>query len=103
MGRLDLRLSVVATRNRNLPVVPPPAGGQTPPARPPVIARNLMELKSVARELGRLYRQMRRGAIPSQEATRAAYVLGRLSDVLELVVIERRLEQLEKLYGDNSR
>ena len=62
-----------------------------------------MELKSVAREIGRLYRGMRRGEIPSQEATRATYVLGKLADVLELVVIERRLEQLEKLYGDNSR
>ena len=85
-----------------------PNDGQTlmppaPPGKPPVICRDLMKLRNVAKEVTKVYRQMRRGEIPSQEGTRAVYVLGKLADVLELVEVVDRLEQLEKLYGDNSR
>ena len=60
---------------------------------------NLAKLDDVARELGWLYRQVDRGLLPSQEATRRAYLLQVLTKTLEVTTLERRLDQLEKTHG----
>ncbi|MDA8362977.1 MAG: hypothetical protein M0Z84_03980 [Gammaproteobacteria bacterium] len=69
---------------------------------PPVISRNLLRLESIAKELGRIYRAMRRGEIETQDGTRLAYVLRQLSDVLELLQLEARITALENQTAEES-
>jgi hypothetical protein len=69
----------------------------TPPA--PQRRLNLAKLDDVARELGYLYRQVDRGLLPSQEATRRAYLLQVLTKTLEVTTLEQRLDRLEKTHG----
>ncbi len=65
------------------------------PTHRPIIARDLLTLPAIARELGRVYRAMRRGELPTQDGTRLAYVLRQLSDVLALLQLEGRIKALE--------
>lgn len=46
-------------------------------------------------ELGRVYRQARRGSLDLGEATRLAYILREIRCALEASDIERRIEVLE--------
>ena len=79
---------------KHLSVVP--GDPSAPPFKPPKITRDLSKLSNVAKEIVRIYRDMRHQRITSQEGTRATYVLRQLADVLELAEIERRLEAIEK-------
>lgn len=49
----------------------------------------------VARELARLYRQMKAGRIPTADGSRLAYVLHLLRQTIEVGSLEQRIEALE--------
>jgi hypothetical protein len=50
----------------------------------------------ILHELGRLYRQTKRGEVPSAEAFRMASILGIMRQCLESSDAEQRLAQLEE-------
>ena len=52
----------------------------------------------IVSELGKVYRQARRGQLDTQDATRLAFILREIRIALESSDIEKRLEVLE---GDN--
>ena len=68
---------------KTLRVIPPPR-------------LNLTTVDDIRRELGKVYRDARSGALQTQEATRLGYLLDLLRKMIEAGEFERRLEQLEK-------
>jgi hypothetical protein len=56
----------------------------------------LKTLEHVKRELGRLYRSVKAGDLPSDEGSRRAFILNTLGRIIEAADLERRLEILEK-------
>lgn len=60
----------------------------------------LATLRDLRDELGRLYRQARSGIIQTQDATRLAFVLGQLRELLVVIDIEERLKALEERHND---
>lgn len=80
------------------------AGGRVPArsGRAPAPRRiPLRTLDHVANELRKLYRDTRCGLVPSSDASRMAFVLDRLSKVLELTELERRICALESQEGNH--
>jgi hypothetical protein len=70
------------------------------PARVSIIpAPRLDSLRRVRLELSAVYRDARAGRIPSSEATRLAYVVRQIADLLEVERIEQRLDALEQRAG----
>ena len=68
-------------------------------SRFPTLTRRSIRLKTlddVRRQLARLYRDARSGIVPTQDATRLAYLLDRLARVMEGGLLEARLEALER-------
>lgn len=63
------------------------------PVRTPPI--KLDTLRHLRDELGRVYREARIGKIPTQDATRLAFVLGQLREMVLAMELERRVEILE--------
>lgn len=65
---------------------------------PPATPRLRIPLRSaddVCRELARLYRQMKSGAIPPADGTKLAYVLNLLRQAIETGELETRIAALE--------
>jgi len=94
------------TDKKRLSVVGNAAAGELMPPAPPwppvKIARDLTKLTSVAREIARIYRAVRRGQMRSEEGTKATYILRQLAHVLEVTQIEKRLNEMERqLLGNN--
>jgi len=56
---------------------------------------DLRDAHAIRRELGMVYRDMRSGAIETQEGTRLAYVLNLLRQSYETCVLQGRLEGIE--------
>lgn len=56
----------------------------------------LKRLEDVKRELGRVYRAMKSGAIPHEDGTKRAFVLGQLGKIIEMADLERRIAALER-------
>ena len=56
---------------------------------------NLSTAAGVRRELARVYRDARSGALDAQDATRLGYLLMQIAKMIELGDLERRLEALE--------
>jgi len=71
--------------------------GQAPSAISaiPTPRLNLNDLDGVRREMAKVYKDMRGGAIPSQDGTRLVYVLGELRKMFEVCELEKRIELLE--------
>lgn len=57
---------------------------------------HLKTIDHVRLEMGKVYREMRLGKIPTNEGTRLVYVLGQIGKMIELHEIEKRLEVLEQ-------
>ncbi|PTQ82072.1 hypothetical protein C8R21_10651 [Nitrosospira multiformis] len=57
---------------------------------------NLHDLEAVRREMARVYRDMRGGAIDTQDGTRLVYVLGEMRKLFEIIELERRIHALEE-------
>jgi hypothetical protein len=58
---------------------------------------DLATLTDVRRELGRVYRDMRKGAVATQDGTRYTYVLKAIADLISQSDLEARIEALERL------
>lgn len=69
-------------------VIPAPRLVRTPPVK-------LDTLKNIRDELGRVYREARAGKIPTQDATRLAFMLGQLRELVMAMEIESRIAALE--------
>ena len=57
---------------------------------------NLHDLEAVRREMARVYRDMRGGAIDTQDGTRLVYVLGEMRKLFEIIELELRIQTLEE-------
>lgn len=70
---------------------------RTPPVK-------LHTLQNIRDELGRVYRQARIGKLPTQDATRLAYLLGEMRQMIMAMDIEARITQLERNrnHGNNT-
>jgi hypothetical protein len=68
-------------------------GEWLPPAPPKI---RLSDLESVRREAAAVYRDMRRGAIKTQDGTRLIYALDRIGHLLEVAQLEQRIAALEQ-------
>lgn len=74
-----------------------------PPAPPPTSRRIcLKSVDAVRREMGRVYRDARRGEIETTEAAKLTYILAELRKTFEISVLERRLAALEGNHGINA-
>lgn len=71
--------------------------GRTPP--PKIDLRNA---EAMRREMAAVYRDMRSGRIDSQVGTRLVYVLNALRQAYETDVLQRRVEELERLLPEFS-
>jgi hypothetical protein len=63
----------------------------------------LTTVGQVAAELGRLYRQARRGDVAVADASRLATILASMRQCLEASELERRIEQMEAALAVNTR
>ena len=68
---------------------------------PPVGAARLGPIRlttvdEIRVEMAKVYREARRGKLPTEEATRLVYVLTQIVKVHEMAVIERRIAALEQ-------
>jgi hypothetical protein len=74
-------------------ICPVPVG---PPAKPPSPRLRLDRISDCKRELARLYRSARREEISTQTATRLAYLLNMMAQMIETSELEKRVEAIEK-------
>ncbi len=58
---------------------------------------NLSSAEDVRREMGKVYRDARLNVIPSSDATRLVYILSQILKAHELLSIEKRIIDLEKI------
>jgi hypothetical protein len=66
--------------------------------RPTTLRRaDLATLTDVRRELGRVYRDMRKGKVATQDGTRYTYVLKAIADLIAQSDLEARIEALERI------
>jgi hypothetical protein len=56
----------------------------------------LKTLEHVKRELGRLYRSVKAGDLPSEEGSRRAFILNTLGRIIEAADLERRIAAIEQ-------
>lgn len=70
------------------------SGTVDPPPHVPKI--KLKKLEDIRREMARVYRQMRAGAMRKEDGTKLVYVLGELGKLMEREIIEGRLAVLEE-------
>lgn len=61
----------------------------------------LTSVGRVAIELGRLYRQARRGDVTTQDAARLATILAAMRQCLEASELERRIDEMEAALTNN--
>ena len=67
--------------------------------RPPRVGR-LDTIGSVATEMGKVYRQARKGDLATGDAMRLVQMLSHIRGALEIGEIERRIEDLERSYRE---
>jgi hypothetical protein len=92
------------TRNSRMCKVKAATISATPFVIPSVYVGRLNSMDDWARELSRLYRQMRKGTVPAELGTKLAFV-GRIAALAtkmseELRAIEQLRVQLEKIQGN---
>jgi len=63
----------------------------------------LKKLSDLRQELAFVYRDTRQGLIPTQDATRLTYILTALRQVIEVEMVEQRLDSLEKIVEQRHR
>lgn len=71
----------------------------SPAPRPASPRLRLEKIADVKRELSRLYREARRGEITTQTATRLAYLLNMMAQLIETAELEKRVALLEQPHG----
>lgn len=75
---------------------------QEPKAPPPPTVGRLHSLRGVRRELAKIYVDARQGALLPSSAAKLAYILTCLTKVLEVEILERRLDAIERHAGYRS-
>lgn len=75
--------------------------GSTLHASPTPRRIDLATLEQVRSEMARVYRESRSGKLDSQEASQFTYVLSQIGKMIELAVLEKRIERLEGLQDGN--
>ncbi len=70
-----------------------------PVPTPPI---NLHDVEAVRREMARVYRAMKARTIDTQDGTRLVYVLTQIAKLHEIVEIERRIDELERLSSERQ-
>jgi hypothetical protein len=80
--------------------VPLDAVSLRPVPTPPI---NLHDVEAVRREMARVYRGMKAKTIDTQDGTRLVYVLTQIAKLHELVEIERRMVDLERIANEPKR
>lgn len=88
----DIGNDDVATLAENLGGQPDPT-----PIRKSSARLRLDKVSDIKRELARLYREARRNEISTQTATRLAYLLNMMAQLIESTELEKRVIELEKL------
>ena len=81
-------------KNKDLVPEPLPIEGVMLPS--PVAKVPLEKLISVRREMGKVYRLMRNGSLPTDEGSRLIYALREIGKLLELERLETRITVLER-------
>ena len=73
-------------------------------ARTPTRPRRpvLKTLPDVRREMARVYREMRRGRLETQDATRMTYVLTQIAKIIQTAELEARIEAVERALGSRK-
>lgn len=95
--RPDSAAVVVADDALHRPVPGAAAGSRRSPPPARRLRLPLATVEDCRRELARVYREVKSGAIPSDEGTRRAYILVSLSKMIEAGELERRIEAMEAL------
>jgi hypothetical protein len=57
-------------------------------------------LRGIAREMGTVYREMRLGITPPETGSKLVYALSQMAKVVEVALLEQRIEALEKRDGE---
>lgn len=83
-------VAVLPLANAGNPVAPPP------PAKPMARLR-LNTVSDVAKELRKLYREARAGTLATSEASKLAFLLNMLANIMTTGELEARLAALEDL------
>lgn len=74
--------------------------GELLPATPRL---NLTTLEDIRREMARVYRECRNGQLDTAMGTKLVFMLTQIVKVHEVVIIEKRLTELEDLAGRRLR
>jgi hypothetical protein len=61
----------------------------------PRVTIHLKTIDDLRLEMGKVYREMRKGTLDSQTGSRLVYVLGEIRKLIELADLEQRIELLE--------
>jgi hypothetical protein len=81
------------TTEKELPVIIDNATGELEPT-PSTI--KLKSIDDVRVEMGKVYREMKRGKIEPSDGTKLVYVLSQIGKMIELHDIEKRISALEQ-------
>lgn len=84
----------MTSRNCKTDIVKSPAQSSVTGLPAPRV--NLHDVDSVRREMSKVYRDMRMGAIPTQDGTRLVYVLAEIGKMFVAVELEGRISLLEQ-------
>lgn len=63
---------------------------------------NLNDVEGVRREMGKVYREVREGSVSSTDGSKLVFMLSQIGKMIEIGMLQRRLEQLEKAVGNGS-
>jgi hypothetical protein len=78
------------------------SGHELTPSPTPRVGR-LDSLLAVRRELARVYRDARRGQVPTQDAARLAFILATIGKLIEGSELAQKIEKLEVFCESISR
>jgi hypothetical protein len=71
----------------------------SPTPRPSTAPIRLATAEDIRKEMAKVYRDAKRGQIPTEVATRLVYILGEIRKAHELTVLEAQVTELERVYG----
>ena len=64
---------------------------------------NLSTAEDIRREMGRVYREVRGGILPANEATKLTYILTQILRATEVYILEERLTAIELTHSRGSK
>lgn len=91
------------TRNSTAEKMPTTFDGSTGKPDPTPREIKLKTADDVRLEMGKVYRDMRKGSIDMGDGTKLVYVLGHLGKIIETSEIEKRMEALEIILNQRKK